>query len=186
MEDEKIVELFFQRSEQALVETKHKYENYCYRIAYNILYNNEDSEECVNDTYMKAWNAIPPTKPVGLCGYLGKITRNLALHVYEKKHRKKRGEGQVEVVFEELKEVLSTKETPEDKVLIDLVTECINQFLRSLPQLQRMVFVGRYWHFESIEEIATHLGITKSKTKSMLYRMRKDLKQYLEKEEILV
>lgn len=186
MEDKEIVELYFRRSEMAIEETKIKYENYCYRIAYNILYNNEDSEECVNDTYMKAWNAIPPTRPVRLSAFLGRITRNLALHVHKKKHSLKRGEGQVDVVYEELQEVISSKNNPEEKVQVDFVASCISAYLKSLPKQQRMVFVGRYWGFESIEEIAGRLGITQGKTKTILFRTRNGLKEYLKKEGILV
>lgn len=186
MEDKEIVELYFQRSENAIEETKNKYDKYCYRIAYNILYNNEDSEECVNDTYMKAWNAIPPTKPLKLSAFLGKITRNLALHVHKKKHSLKRGEGQVHAVYEELQEVISNHDNPEEKVQVDFVASCITTYLKTLPKQQRMVFVGRYWGFESIEEIAKRLGITKGKTKTILFRTRNGLKEYLAKEGILV
>ncbi len=186
MEDREIVELYFHRSENAIVETKTKYEKYCYHIAYNILYNNEDVEECLNDMYMKVWNAIPPFRPSNLATYLGKVTRNLSLNVHEKKYRKKRGEGQMEVVYDELEEILSGKGNPEEKVQLEFVTTCINQYLQSIPQMNRMIFVGRYWYFDSIEEIAKHLGITKGKTKTILFRTRRKLREYLEKEGILI
>lgn len=186
MEDQEIIALYFARSERAIEETSIKYEGYCYRIAYNILYNKEDSDECLNDTWLNAWNAIPPNRPNRLSTYLGKITRNLALNVYEKGHRKKRGGGQVDVAYDELEAVLTGNETPEDKVELEFLTNCINEYLDSLPKLHRMVFVGRYWYFESIEQIAKHLGITQSKTKTLLYRTRLGLKEHLAKEEIYV
>lgn len=186
MEDKEIVELYFQRSERAVEETKEKYEKYCYRIAYNILHNNEDVEECLNDMYMKTWNAIPPLRPESLGAYVGKIARNLALHVYEKKHRKKRGAGNSEVTLNEIEEMFSRNGNPEEKVEMDFMMSCVDDYLESLTQLNRLVFVGRYWYFESIEEIAAHLGITKSRTKSILFRTRKGLKVYLAKEGILV
>lgn len=186
MEDQEIVELYFARSERAIEETSIKYEGYCYRIAYNILYNKEDSDECLNDTWLNAWNAIPPNRPGRLSTYLGKITRNIALNVYEKKHRKKRGGGQVDVVYDELEEILTGHETPEERTELAFLVTCINDYLKSLPGLSRMVFVGRYWYFESVEQIAKHLGITTGRTKSLLYRTRTGLREYLEKEGIYV
>ena len=187
MEDAQIVQLYFERSEQAIEETKNKYENYCYQIAYHILYNREDSQECVNDTYLNAWNAIPPFRPVRLSTYLGKITRNLALHIYEKRHRQKRGGGQTELVYDELSEVLSSTEgNPEQHIELEFLTQCINAYLKTIPPLNRMAFAGRYWAFESIESIAAHLGISQSKTKSILFRTRNGLREYLAKEEIIV
>ena len=186
MDDQKILDLFFMRSEQAIQETSDKYQGYCYQIAYNILYNKEDSDECLNDTWLHAWNAIPPNRPNRLSTYLGKITRNLSLNMYEKKHRQKRGGGQADVAFEELETLFAGEETPESTVELQFLTQCINEYLKSLPQMNRMVFVGRYWYFESVEQIAAHLGITKSKTKTLLHRTRLGLKEYLAKEEIYV
>lgn len=187
MEDSQIIQLYFERSERAIEETNRKYENYCYQIAYRILYNREDSQECVNDTYLRAWNAIPPFRPACLSAYLGKITRNLALHIYEKNHRQKRGCGQAEMVFEELKDVLSSKnDNPEQTIELEFLVQCINNYLKTIPQLNRMVFIGRYWAFESIEMIAGRLGISQSRTKSILFRTRNGLRTYLAKEDIHV
>lgn len=186
MDDKEIVQLYFERSERAIAETNIKYEKYCYRIAYNILYNREDAQECVNDTYLRVWRSIPPFRPQCFSAYLGKITRNLALNLYEKLHRKKRGGGQLDVVYEELKEVLSTGDSPETKIELDFLTECINNYLSTLSQMNRMAFVGRYWYMDSIKAISDHLGISQSKTKSILFRARNGLKEYLKKEGIIV
>lgn len=186
MEDREIIELYFERSERAIEETSKKYEGYCFQIAYNILNNHEDSYECLNDTWLNVWNAIPPSRPDRLSSYLGKITRNLALNVYQKEHRKKRGGGQVDVAYEELEMVLSGGNLPEEQVEQKLLTECINRYLETLSVTKRMVFVGRYWYFESIEQIAGHMGISQSKVKTTLFRVRKGLKEYLEKEGIYI
>lgn len=186
MEDREIIELYFRRSERAIEETSKKYEGYCYQIAYNILKSREDSNECLNDTWLSAWNAIPPSRPSRLSSYLGKITRNLALNVYQKEHRKKRGNGQVDVAYEELEMVLSGENPPEDQMELKFLTECMNRYLETLSVTKRMVFVGRYWYFESIEQIAEHLGISQSKVKTTLSRVRKGLKEYLEKEGIYI
>lgn len=184
MEDRDILELYFKRSERAIEETSRKYQGYCYQIAYNILRNREDSFECLNDTWLRAWNAIPPSRPNRFAAYLGKITRNLALNAYQKEHRKKRGSGQAEAVFEELEQAISRKDTPEDQLEQKLLTECINRYLEVLSPEKRMIFVGRYWYFESIEQISEHLKISQSKVKTTLFRIRTGLKEYLEKEGI--
>lgn len=186
MEDYEIVQLYFARSEKAIEATAKKYEKYCYKIAYNILYNNEDSQECVNDTYLRLWKAIPPEKPSKLSVYIGKITRNLALNMYEKLHRQKRGGNQTNVVFDELENIISDRNNPEQNLETEFVTTCINNYLKNIPKINRMVFVGRYWYMESIEEISKHLGISQSKTKSILFRTRKGLKTHLQKEGILI
>lgn len=182
MEDEKIIELYFARNEEAITETMKKYNKYCFRIAYNILFNNEDSNECVNDTWMRTWQSVPPNKPNCLSAYLGRITRNLALNVYEKVHRAKRGGGQADMVYEELEEIIANANSPQEQVEWEFLTACINKYINRLPKLNRLVFVGRYWNFESIESIANHLGISQSKTKSILFRTRKGLREYLIKE----
>lgn len=186
MEDGQILDLYFARSEQAIDETSKKYGKYCYTIAYNILYSEEDSKECLNDTWLQAWNSMPPARPNKLSAYLGKITRNLALHVYEKMHRQKRGGDQVEMVYEELEGVLSGGGSPEEAMEAQHLTECINRYLKGLPAQHRMIFVGRYWYMESIQQIAKHLGISQSKTKTTLFRLRNGLKEFLKKEGILV
>ena len=182
MDDNEIISLYFARNEDAIVQTSRKYNNYCFQIAYNILFNNEDSNECVNDTWLHTWQAVPPEKPSCFSAYLGKITRNLALNVYNRLHRTKRGGGQVDVVYDELDEVIASTQTPHEQVELNLLTSCINDYLSSLPKINRLVFVGRYWQFESIDNISKHLGISQSKTKSILFRARKGLREYLIKE----
>lgn len=184
MEDSKIVELYWQRSEEAITETSKKYDKYCNHIAYNILYNTEDAEECVNDTYMRAWNAMPPHKPSRLSTFLGKITRNLALNKYKGYNTQKRGAGQTDVVLSELEECISTGSKVEDIVDEMALVDAINVFLSKLPKENRMVFVKRYWYMSSIKEISAQFGMNQNKVTTMLFRMRRDLKLHLESEGI--
>lgn len=184
MEDSKIVELYWQRSEAAISETAKKYDKYCNHIAYNILYNSEDAEECVNDTYMRAWNAIPPHRPGRLSTFLGKITRNLALNKYKGYNTQKRGSGQTDAVLSELEECLATGGKVEDLVDEMVLVDAINRFLAGLPKEQRVVFVRRYWYMNSIKEISAQLDMNPNKVTTMLFRMRNDLKLHLEREEI--
>ena len=184
MEDEKIIELYFQRSEDAIPETELKYGSRCRAVAYNILASREDSEECVNDTWLKTWEVIPPTRPERLSTFLGKITRNLALHRYEKYNAAKRGAGQVALTLHELEECIPARENVE-RVVDDLVlTESLNDFLAGLPVETRQIFVRRYWHLRSVREIAREYRISESKVKVTLFRTRRKLRQLLEKEGI--
>lgn len=184
MEDNEIVKLFFERSEDALFEIKEKYERYVQYIAYNILNNKEDAEECVNQAYLKIWNSIPPHSPENLAAYLGKVVRNLALDFYDRRTAEKRGNGQGVAVYEELKDCLESAMCVEQ--VIDEVTlrELLNQFLQTLPRETRMIFVQRYWYFCSIREIAEEFHIGESKVKMILLRTRKKLKKKLEEEGI--
>lgn len=184
MEDSRIVELYWQRSEDAISETSKKYDKYCNHIAYNILYNSEDAEECVNDTYMRAWNAMPPHRPGRLSTFLGKITRNLALNKYKSGNRQKRGGGQTDLVLTELEECICTNGRVEDIVEEMALTDAINRFLSELPKMNRVVFVRRYWYMDSIKAISKQYGMNQNHVTTMLFRMRKDLKLYLESEEI--
>ena len=177
MNDQQIIDLYFSRSEQALTETEAKYGRYCYRIAYNILFSPEDAEECVNDTYLSAWNQIPPTRPNYFSVYLGRITRSLSIDRWRRDHSKKRGNGQLSLAIHELDHCLSTGESIEDRYIS---VQMINTFLRSLPLTERDVFICRYWYLDSIKEIAADFGFTESKVKTMLMRTRNKLKQYLE------
>lgn len=185
MKDEEIVELFFSRSEKAIVETDKKYGCYCNSIAYNILNDMLDAEECVNDTYMHAWNAIPPTVPRILSAFLGRITRNLSLNRIKLKNTQKRGRGQYEYVYEELSNIISrntVEEVYDERYLVEL----INKYLATLSIEKRRIFVGRYWYMDSISDIAGKLKISESKVKMTLHRIRKDLKTFLEKEGIML
>lgn len=183
MEDKKIVELFLQRSEQAVTETQSKYGNYCYSIAYQILANNEDAEESVNDTYIDAWNSIPPHKPAILSTFLGKITRRISIDRWRNRNAKKRGGGEMPLVLEELSECIEGNNSIEQELEQKRLTEVINTFVLGLPGTEQKVFLCRYWYMDSIDSICRQFGFSESKVKSMLYRTREKLKHVLEKEE---
>ena len=185
MEDEKIVDLYWERSENALEETDIKYGKYCYRIAYNILYSNEDSEECVNDTYLKAWNAIPPQRPQRLSSFLGRITRNLALNRYSHNHAQKRSVN-MELAYEEARDISSHMRGRAEDSLADeyALKTAINSFVSSLPKETRIIFVRRYWYLSPISDIARDYDIPEGTVKSILARTRKKFGEYLYKEGI--
>ena len=182
MDDEKIVELFLVRSEQAISETKDSYGAYCTKICSNILKSREDTEECVNDAYMKLWETIPPQRPRSLKAYLSKIIRNLALDRYEKNHAKKRGSGKADAVFEEIEQFYcSRSDELADSIAI---RDAVNRFLGTIDKQQRVLFVQRYWFFCTVKEIAKMHGLGESKVKMTLKRTRDDLRIYLQKEGI--
>ena len=182
MKDEDIVELYWARDESAISETDSKYRNYLTKIAHNILNNNEDGQEVVNDTYLKAWNAMPPHKPSPLSLFLGKITRQLSIDVWRKKHRSKRGGSEYEQSLDELSDCVSGGESPEDSFDSKALADTVSRYLRSLTQEKRDVFVWRYYFCDPIKDICTRCGQSESKIKSMLHRMRGELRTYLEKE----
>ena len=182
MQDERIVSLYFKRDENAIRETEKKYGRYLTKIAHNILVDLEDCKECVNTTYFKAWTSIPPHKPSALAAYLGKITRECAIEVFRTQHRKKRSGSEYELSLSELDECIPTKESTESQVEFALLTEALNTFLYSLTSEERCVFVGRYYYMDSIKNISFYYGMSETKVKSMLFRMRNRLKNYLEKE----
>ncbi|MBR6537569.1 MAG: sigma-70 family RNA polymerase sigma factor [Lachnospiraceae bacterium] len=186
MDDRQIIALFNERSEAALSETAKKYGRYCRTIAYNVLNNEEDSEECVNDTWLRAWESIPPQCPERLSAFLGTITRNLALNRYKHNTREKRGGGQTPLVLEELAECVPgtdrTEETVEEALLVDV----LNWFLEEQPAEKRKIFMRRYWYMSSVKEIAVDFGLSESNVKMTLLRMRSKLKQTLEKEGIIL
>lgn len=184
MDDRRIVELFFERSEEALLQTDIKYGRYCHRIAYNVLGSNEDSEECVNDAYMRAWNSIPPNEPDSLSAYIGRITRNIALDRLRQKNSGKRGGGEVPVLLDELTECVSGVDELERRQDSREITEALNSFLESLSKLERGVFMRRYWMMEPIADVAARYDISVSKTTTMLFRLRGRLKKHFMKEGI--
>ena len=186
MEDQQIVKLYLERSEDAIGQTALKYGNYLHTIAYHILENQEDSEECVNDTYWKAWGIIPPRRPKRLSVFLGKITRNLSLDRFRRYTAEKRGGGEIMVALEELGDCVSDLGTGEEQFEKMLLTEVLNRFLASLAPEHRMIFMRRYWYVSSVKEIAEDFGITESKVKMSLLRSRNRLKEILEKEGIVV
>lgn len=179
MEDSKIILLYFNRSDLAIPETEKKYGAYCYRIAYNILANREDSEECVNDTYLAAWKQIPPTKPNVLSVFLGKITRNIAVSRWRSGQTLKRGKSQITKAVEELERTLSSGFDLEEHILNLELKQVLRDFLFSLKETERRVFLCRYWYMDSIGDIASQFGFSHSKVKSMLMRTRNKLKRYL-------
>lgn len=185
MDDNRIVELYWERSESAIKETASKYSNYCYAIAYNILANREDSEECVNDTYLSAWNSMPPHRPIVLSTFLGKITRRISIDKLRMKNAEKRGGSNLTIALEELEECLSVRDDLQKELDAQILAEALNLFLEELSELERRVFLCRYWYVDSIETIAEQFVFSQSKVKSMLHRTREKLRKYLEKEELL-
>lgn len=182
MDDKAIVELYFARSEKAISETANKYGGYCFSIANNILSNKEDSEESVNDTYLAAWNNMPPRHPSILATFLGKITRYISLDRWKSRSAYKRGGGEVTLALEELNEFLSSGESTEEVVEKKELIRSINRFLDNLPETERNLFVCRYWYLDPVQQIADRYGFTLSKTASMLRRTREKLCEQLKKE----
>lgn len=182
MDDRQIIDLYWTRSENAISETINKYGRYCHSIAFNILHNSEDSEECVNDAYMKAWEIIPPQRPERLAAFLGKITRNLSLNRYNMYTAGKRGYGQVLLALDELQECVPSEDNTEHVADDIMLTEVLNRFLESLPLDSRKIFMRRYWYFSPVKEIAYDFGISESKVKMSLLRSRAKLKTLLQKE----
>lgn len=179
MDDEKIVQLYFERNEQAIQETANKYGSYCNSIAKNILGNNEDAEECVNDTYLSTWNSIPPHKPKMLSTFLGKIVRNIAFNRYKHNHADKRWDGELPLVLEELAECVSGNDNPTDAFVMKELVSAINQFLSTLTEVKRNIFIRRYWYTESIADIAKIYGMECTAVSMMLNRIRSKLHDYL-------
>ena len=182
MDDQYIIDLYFARDEAAIAETERKYGNYLSSVAYNILADREDTKECVNDTYYKAWNTIPPNKPQVLRCFLAKITRNLSLNLVEMKNTLKRGKGQLAAALEELEECIPSPQNVENEADENSLTEFINAFLSTLPKKKRIVFVKKYWYLDSIRDIAASTGLSESNVKTILMRTRAKLKKALEEE----
>ena len=184
MEDHQIVELYWARSERAIPETADKYGRYCYSIACHILHSREDSEECVNDTYLHAWNTMPPQRPDRLSAFLGRIARNLALNRWETYAAEKRGAGQTALALDELRECIPAPDCTERVVDDVALADLFNRFLASLSEESRKIFLRRYWYLNPIKEIAAEYRLSESKVKMSLLRSRARLKLLLEKEGI--
>ncbi len=182
MDDSVIIELFRSRSEEAIKEAQKKYGDYCFHIAFEIIRNREDAEECVNDAMLRAWESIPPNEPEYLGAYLGRIVRNLAIDRLKETTAQKRGLGEVPLDISELEDFIfqpgSVWEEIDEKVLIGI----INSFLDEQKKLYRIVFMQKYWYLMEIKKIAELNGISESKTASILHRLHKKLKKRLEKE----
>lgn len=185
MEDKCIIDLYWRRSETAIAETASKYGSYCYTIAYNILTNREDAEESVSDTYLTAWNVMPPHRPGILSSFLGKITRRISLNRWKSRSAYKRGGGEVPVALEELEQCVADPLDVETRYARKEVAKAINQFLDTLPETERNLFLRRYWGLDKVEDIADSFGFSQSKTASMLHRIRGKLRKHLEKEGLL-
>ena len=180
--DEQIVALYWQRSESAVAKTADKYGGYCYRIAHNILNSREDAEESVNDTWLDAWNSMPPHKPSVLSAFLGKITRRISIDRWRKMHTKKRGGGQMDLVLDELEDCIPGGEEVERALEAHEVARIMREFLDELSVRDRRVFLRRYWYMEPIAVIARDFAFSETKTATVLYRLRKRLQERLESE----
>lgn len=182
MDDKEIIDLYFSRNEEAIVQTDKKYGPYCYRIAHNILTNREDAEESVSDTYVRAWEAMPPHRPAVLATFLGKLTRNLSIDRWRARSAARRGGGETELSLEELGECVSGGQNVEEALERKEALRAYIAFLEALPVTERRVFLSRYWYVESVETIARKYGFSQSKVKTMLHRTRKKLRKKLAEE----
>ena len=182
MTDSQIIDLYFRRSGSAIEETDKVYGRYCYAVAYNVLENSEDSEEALNDTWLAAWNAIPPTVPDCLKAFLGKLARRISISRLRKTKRVKRGGKAVFTVLEELQECIPSDVNVEREMELRELSEAVSTFLETLTARNRTVFVARYWHVMPVKEIAWRLGMKENTVKTSLARTRENLKTYLKKE----
>ena len=177
-DDQTIIQLYWERNEEALVETAEKYGSFCRSIAENILHNSEDAKECVNDTYLKTWNSIPSNRPRIFPAFLGRIVRNLSFNRYKYSHTEKRGGGQIAVVLDELSECIPDKDA---SVAFDgnELAEVMNDFVASLSERNRNVFVMRYWYTESVGKIALELHMSENNVSVILARLKTKLRAHL-------
>lgn len=182
MDDDKIIELYWQRDEKAVCETELKFGKYLLRTAMNILGDQEDSKESVNETYLSAWKTIPPHKPVHLYAYLAKLTRRISISMLRKRTSQKRMPEEYMLSLSELEDCIPAGNTPEQEADTKMLGESLNHFLSKLPEGERNLFVLRYFFSYSVRESAKKLEMSESKAKSMLYRTRSKLKRQLEQE----
>ena len=179
MEDESIIDMYYERDQRAVSETSAKYGKYCGGIAMNILRSREDAEECVNETYLSAWNSIPPSRPSVLSAFLGRITRNISFNRYKAMRAEKRGGGEIPVILDEIAEIVSDGETAEDGLMRRELSKEISSFLSGLPEDKRGMFIRRYWYSDSVSAIAKRYGKTENGVSVILARIRKKLRDYL-------
>ena len=182
MEDTAIIDLYWLRSEDAIRETAAKYGAYCRSIARGLLANAQDEEECVSDTWIRAWNAMPDERPNRLKLFLGKITRRLACDVLRSRTAQKRGGGQTALALDELSEVVSGGETPEGAMDRQALRAALDGFLAGLPERSRSLFLRRYWYLDSVEQLAKRFGMSKTQATTTLHRLRQKLRAHLEQE----
>lgn len=185
MEDKELVALYWSRSEEAVSASAEKYGALCRSIAQNILRSGEDAEECVNDTWLSAWRSIPPQRPENLQAYLARIARNLALNRRKEAGTQKRGGGEVPAALSELDECVPAPGGVEEAADALALTQALEAFLRAQPREKRNIFLRRYWYLSPVEEIARDCGMSRSRTASLLHRMRVELRRYLEQEGFL-
>ena len=185
IEDEKIIDLFFNRSEKAIQELDIKYGKVCHKLSYNILNNKQDAEECVNDAYLGAWNAIPPTRPNPLLSYIVKIVRNISLKIYWRKEAAKRS-GHYKIALEEIEGYIADQKTVEDEIEARELARIIEEFLDTLTVENRVIFMRRYWFADSYKDIAELVGISEKNISVRLTRIREKMKQYLIEREVFV
>ena len=181
MEDEQIISLYFKRDEAAISETAAKYGKFCHSIALNILSVNADAEECVNDTYLQAWNSIPPQRPNIFRAWLGRVVRNLAINLWNKNHRQKRYAG-IEQLFDELEDCIPSPVTLERKLEEEELTTFLNTWLASLSQEDRVLFMRRYWNGEAVKVLAAAYSTTPGSMAKRMHKLRQQLRLRLEKE----
>ncbi len=179
MDDEKIVQLYWDRDEHAIPATAEKYGNYCNAIAKNILGNKEDAEECVNDTYLQAWNSMPPHRPSVLQTFLGKIVRNLSLNKYKRNNSSKRGNGELPAVLDELSDLISERDNVDQNFDDKELVGAIDAFLNTLSAEKKSIFICRYWYTDSIAKIANQHGMKEGAVSMILNRLRLKLSKYL-------
>lgn len=184
MEDSRIIQLFFQRDEEAIEEVSRKYSAYCSKIVWNVLYNKEDCDECLNDAWFTLWSRIPPDRPKCLSAFTGKIARGLAIDRYRRKNAAKRMDTHMIFIEEEVAE-LCGEYSMEKEIDSYQIREILNDFLGTLSRKDRDIFVRRYWYMDSIREIAQRHQVTETNVKSNLYRSRKKLMKIMNKEGIL-
>ena len=185
MDDDQIVELFWNRDESAIEQTAVKYGSYCHSIAMNVLSNHEDAEECVNDTWLRVWNAIPPERPKAFRAWVGKITLRLALNRWQKNHSQKRFAG-LEELLSELEECIPFGQSMEQQIAANEIARVINRWLDTLSREDRVIFVRRYWHGDAVKKLALECGVSPGKMAKRLYILRCKLKAALVREDILV
>lgn len=186
MNDKNIVELYLSRDEGAVRTTIEKYQAYCHSIAFSILNDEQNAEEALNDTWLGAWNSIPPHQPENLATYLGKLTRNISLTKYRNLHASKRYADTVSLATEELEECLPSRMTVESEIESAELGKIIDNFIDGLPDIEQRVFVCRYFYFDSTSDISKRFGFSESKVKSMLHRIRRKLKRTLNEEDIWI
>ena len=185
IDDEKIIDLFFERSEQGIRELDNKYGAICHNLSYNIVNNRQDAEECVNDAYLGAWNAIPPVRPNPLLFYIVKIVRNISLKIYWRKEAAKRS-GHYTIALEEIEGYIADQKTVEDEIEARELARIIGEFLDTLTLEKRVIFMRRYWFADSYKDIAEFMGLSEKIISVRLTRIREKMKQYLIEREVFV